>query len=185
MKSQNSGDIIEIHGKKFQPFISKQTIQTRIEAMATEINAEYAGQELVLLCVMNGSMIFTSDLCRALKVPAELAFIRVKSYSGTESSGKIELKYEPENNLKNKHVLLIEDIIDTGHTIDVLMQILENKGAASIRICSLLSKPGKNKSKQKLDFIGFEIGNQFVVGYGLDYDELGRNLPEIYSEYSE
>lgn len=177
--------MIELHGKKFIPFLTSDVIQNRIKELAELIKKDFFERELILIGVMNGSYMFISDLCKAIDREISIDFIRVKSYEGTESKGKIELLYGPQIDIKNKEIIIIEDIIDTGLTIDWLFHYLYEQGVRDIKICTLLSKPGKNKSKQKINYNGFSIENQFVVGYGMDFDGLGRNIPEIFTEFIE
>lgn len=171
---------ITIREKEFEVFLHESQIQDRISALGQIIHTEYLGKELVLLAVMNGALIFTADLCRSIDLPLELASIRASSYRGMKSTGNVNLEDVQKLNIKGKHVIIVEDIVDTGKTLYALRKQLSEEGPASVAIASLLFKPEAFEFNYPINYVGFEIPNKFVVGYGLDFDELGRNLPDIY-----
>lgn len=162
--------------------LSNEQIQQRIQEIATDITADYRGKKLVLLGVLNGAFIFLADLCRAIDLDMEIDFIRVASYgTETETSGTITLSKKPELNLKDKEVLLVEDIVDTGLTLAWLVEYFNNCGAHSVKVCTLVDKQERREVDVVADYVGFSINKGFLVGYGLDQAELYRNLPSIYT----
>lgn len=172
--------MIEILDKKFVPFLSEEEIQKRIIELADQISTDYQGKKPLLVSVLNGAFIFSADLLRKLKIPVEITFIRLSSYEELQSSGNVKELLGLRENIFNRNILLIEDIVDTGHTLAHLNLIFEGLGAKSIKIASLLHKPQAQVKANLPDYIGFQIPNKFVVGYGLDYNGLGRELSEIY-----
>lgn len=175
MKVKHKGKELDV-----TPLISEEKIRERLPRLAEEINAAYPHDEvLVLLIVLKGSVIFASDLSRYLKMPTEMEFIRLKSYEGMESTRKIELLMPIPPNLENKNVLIVEDIVDTGRSLAFLRQELRKIQTRSVRLCSLLNKPEAHEDPVHVDFEGFSIGKNFVIGYGLDLDGKYRNLPYI------
>lgn len=171
---------INIFDKSFVPFISAQEIDTRIQIMADALNEQLKDKNPVFLGILNGCFVFASDLFKKIQVPAEITFIKLASYEGTTSTGKVLTSIGMDKNLSGRHVVLVEDIIDTGKTLSEFIPQLHQQQIASLTIVSLLTKPDARQYDIKPDYIGFEIENKFVVGYGLDYDGYGRNLPEIY-----
>ena len=160
--------------------LRKEDIERKVEELAKEIKREYEGKNPILIGVLKGSFIFLSDLIRRLDFPLEVDFVEVSSYGmGKESSGKIRVRKGIRSDIKNRHVLIVEDIVDTGLTTKYLIESLKKKKPASIKLCSLLSKPSRRKVHVDIDFLGFEIPDKFVVGYGLDFAEKYRNLPYI------
>lgn len=165
--------------------ISAEQIRARIQEIGTQITKDYAGQELHLICVLNGAFIFMADLVRAIDLPLSVDFMSVSSYgAGTTSSGEVKLVKDLDQSLKGKHVLFVEDIVDTGLTINYLLKYLESRGPLSIKVVSLLSKPARRKVEVPIDYLGFEIEDAFVYGYGLDVDHIYRNIPFITSQHS-
>ncbi|MBK8902900.1 MAG: hypoxanthine phosphoribosyltransferase [Anaerolineaceae bacterium] len=156
-------------------------IQERIVSLAAAIDADYADKDdLLLICVLKGGYVFLSDLSRALKRPHHLDFMGISSYgSGTSSSGAVQIIMDLKQPLNGRHVLIVEDIIDSGHTLSYLRQSLLARQPASLKICTLLNKPSRREVDVTVDYIGFDIPDEFVVGYGLDFDELYRNFPFI------
>lgn len=144
------------------------------------IDADYAGKTPLFLAILNGSFIFAADLFRAITVEAEISFIKLASYKGTTSTGSVITAIGMEENLNGRHIVILEDIIDTGKTISSFVPDLLHRQPASLRIATFLTKPEALQHDVKADYVGFEIENKFVVGYGLDYDGHGRNLPELY-----
>lgn len=161
-------------------FISEDKIQKRIVELADQINRDYAGKEIMIVGILNGAFMFCADLIRHIKVPVQLEFMSASSYGdGTESSGNVKINMDVKKEMTGKHVLLIEDIVDTGLTLSSLMHLLEKRKPASLKLCSLLYKPARIKHQVKIDYLAFEIEDHFVIGYGLDYAGAYRELPYI------
>ena len=172
---------IQVADKSFHLMISKEQIAQRIREMAVSINRDYDGKEVVLLCVLKGSILFSADIMRYLEIPLTLDFIRLSSYGNdTRSSGKIQEIMGAASRLEGKHVIVIEDIVDSGLTLEYLRKDLQEKGVASAAVVSLLYKPGNFKGQTPPDYFGFDIADAFVVGYGMDYAEQGRQYDAIY-----
>jgi hypoxanthine phosphoribosyltransferase len=165
--------------RKIDIFLSKESIETRVKELAELINRDYQNQEIILVCVLNGSFIFCADLARSIKVPVKLEFVSLSSYVGTESSGQISFRLDVLQSLEGKNVILVEDIVDTGLTISFLMKHMKLKNLKSLKLCSLLLKRARLKIEVPIDYLGFDIEDKFVIGYGLDYDGLYRELPYI------
>jgi len=173
---------MSIKQKKIEVFISKEQIQERIAKLGKQIEKKYSElkEPLILIGVLKGSLIFLSDLCRAIDLPVELEFMGVSSYgNATESSGIVQITQDLTRSIKGRHILLVEDIVDTGLTAKYLLKNFKTREPASVALCSLLEKPDKNKNKIKIDFLGFSIDDDFVVGYGLDLAGIYRNLSYI------
>lgn len=171
---------IELKGKKFEVFISEHQIKKRNAQIGELISADFEGKDLVVLGVLNGSFIYMADLCRNINLPLTTVFLRISSYVGTSSSGQVRSILGLEEDLKDKSILIVEDIVDTGISMNYLLGQLKLHNPKEIRIATLLHKPEAFQYNYRLDYVGFEIPNKFVVGYGLDYDGFGRNLPDIY-----
>ncbi|MDE6556324.1 MAG: hypoxanthine phosphoribosyltransferase [Duncaniella sp.] len=167
-------------GLTFRQYIEKSQIDERVEALGARIAADYEGKCPLFLCVLNGAAPFAVDLFRATDIDAEISFIRLKSYEGTSTTGKIKEVMGLIDDIKGRHVILVEDIIDTGRTMAKLIDDLRAKQPASIAIATLLFKPDALQVKVDPDYIGFEIPKKFIIGYGLDIDGLARNLKDIY-----
>jgi hypoxanthine phosphoribosyltransferase len=160
---------------------SKKDIAAAVEQLAKKINKDYKNSVPLLIGVLKGSFIFMADLIRQLSINIDISFVELSSYENSrETSGEVKYVKRLDINLKNRDVLIVEDIIDTGITIASLLNYLEKRNPSSIRICSLTSKPSRRKKEVKIDYLGFKVPNKFIVGYGLDYKEKYRNLPEIY-----
>ena len=160
--------------------VDSPTIQARIQEIGTDIAEMYRGQDLLLISVLKGSIVFMADLIRAIGIPHELDFMATSSYgSGTKSSGVVRILKDLNKSIEGRNVLIVEDIIDSGHTLDYLVRILQERQPASLRIVTLLDKPERREVAINVDWVGFSIPNDFVVGYGLDYNEIYRNLPYI------
>ena len=160
--------------------ISKEEIQHRIIQLANQINSDYRGKDLVVVCVLNGAFVFCSDLIRRVDQPILVDFVKVSSYGDQKvSSGNLKIDLDLKVDLKGKHVLVVEDIVDTGLTLSCLMERFSSLGPASLKLASFLHKPGQTKFEVDIDYLGFEIPNLFVVGYGLDYAGLHRELPYL------
>ena len=166
--------------------LSEDRIRERVRELGDRIAADYSGEPLHLVCVLNGAFLFMADLVRAIDAPLSVDFISVSSYgSRTQSSGEVRLVKDLDQSLKNKHVILVEDIVDTGLTMRYLLQYLEGRGPLSVRVASLLSKPSRRRVEVPVHYLGFEIDDAFVYGYGLDIDHGYRNLPFVTSMTSE
>ena len=171
--------MLTINDKTFIPFIAAEAIQTRIQELAQQINQEYADKKPLLVVVLNGAFLFAADLMKNLTIPCEITFIRVASYSATQSTGQLKQILGLSESVTSRNLIIVEDIVDTGLTMFDVCEQLRTQAPASIAIATLLFKPGALKKHVELHYVGFEIENQFVLGYGLDYDGLGRNSKEI------
>ena len=175
------GDIKEV-------VLTEGQIQRRVSEIADQIAHDYENKDVVMVCVMNGAAIFYIDLMMDLDIPLEMNFVRVSSYGkGTKSTGNVRMLYDLEADITDKHVLLVEDIIDSGHTLTALTEMLKKRGAASVKCCCLLDKKERREVPLEADYVGFDVPDEFLVGYGLDYAGKYRNLryvgtlkPEIY-----
>jgi hypoxanthine phosphoribosyltransferase len=171
--------IVNIHDKKFETYISDIQIAEAVNRISSQIDQDYAGKRPLFLVVLNGSFLFAADLFRKLQVEAEICFIKLASYQGMKSSGKVTTAIGLDTPVKGRDVVLIEDIIDTGKTMYEFIPELLERQPASLKLASLLLKPDALKYDVKADYVGFSVPNDFLVGYGLDYDGLGRNYGEI------
>ena len=164
-----------------QILITEEQIQTRIEELGRILSEEYAGKNPVIVGVLKGVVVFYADMIRKINVPCEMDFLTISSYSGTDSTGSIVVRQDLRSDIKGRHVLILEDIFDTGNSLSFVYEHLMSREPASIRICTLLDKPARRKPgvTLKADYVGFTIEDQFVVGYGLDYNEYYRNLPFV------
>lgn len=172
--------VITVHDKTFEIYLSEEIILKRVKEIAAGINKDYAGKRPLFIAILNGSFMFASDLFKQLNIEAELCFIKLASYKGMKSTGNVITSIGLEVDLFNKEVIIVEDIVDTGKTLHNFLPKLLHQQPASLKIATLLHKPEATEYPLQLDYVGFEIPNKFVVGYGLDYDGLGRNLKEIY-----
>lgn len=161
------------------PLLTEERITQRVRELGRKISADFAGEEIILVGVLKGSFIFLADLARAIDVPTRIEFIGVASYAGTKSTGHVRITNDLSGEILGRNVILIEDIVDTGATLDYLLNTLSVRGPKTLKVCALLSKPAAHQMTHQLDYVGFEIGNEFVVGYGLDCDGRYRNLPDI------
>jgi len=172
---------IEVGDRKFELFIENETINKRTRLIGVQLNVEYENRCPVFIGVLNGSFLFMADLLKEMEIPCEVGFIRVASYSGTESSGIIKEMFGLPDYLQGRDIILVEDIVDTGATLKYILEKVYLQQPASVSVCTLLFKPAALLEPIKeLEYVGFEIPNEFVVGYGLDYDGLGRNLKDIF-----
>jgi len=172
---------IQIHEKDFELFLENESISKRTRLIGVQLNVDYENRCPIFIGVLNGSFLFMADLLKEVDIPCEVGFIRVASYHGTESSGQVKEAFGLPTDLHNKDVILVEDIVDTGLTLKYILSKVYEQQPASVTVCSLLFKPTALKQPiAELTYVGFEIPNEFVVGYGLDYDGLGRNLNDIY-----
>jgi hypoxanthine phosphoribosyltransferase len=172
--------VIKIHDHFFLPYLNEVTLSNRIIALGSQISEDFAGKDLIVVGVLNGAFIFLADLCRTITAPHQVSFIKINSYEGVKSSGIVKSIIGLNDDLSGKNVMIVEDIVDTGTSMDYLISEFKTYVPASISIATLLFKPEAFRFNYALDYVGFEIPNKFVVGYGLDYDGLGRNLPLIY-----
>ncbi|HVT84392.1 MAG TPA: hypoxanthine phosphoribosyltransferase [Chitinophagaceae bacterium] len=172
--------VIKVHDKEFETYLSSESIKQRVKEMADAINKDYSGKRPLFIAILNGSFMFAADLFRYLSIEAELCFIKLASYKGMKSSGKVVTSIGLEEDIFGKDVVIVEDIVDTGKTLHGFLPKLLHQQPNSLKIATLLHKPDATEYPLRLDYVGFAIPNKFVVGYGLDYDGLGRNFKEIY-----
>jgi hypoxanthine phosphoribosyltransferase len=161
--------------------ISREQLEQRIHELGEAISRDYAGKDLLLVCILKGGVVFLSDLVRAIHIPHAIEFMAISSYGGTrtESSGVVRIMMDLNTSIENRNVLIVEDIIDTGHTLAHIVDLLKTRNPQSLRICTLLNKSSRREVPVQVDYIGFDIPNEFVVGYGLDFNEIYRNLPFV------
>ena len=166
--------------EKIRVMIPEQDVDARIEELGKQISEEYAGKEVHLICILKGSVFFTCELAKRITVPVTLDFMSVSSYGdGTTSSGRVKIAKDLDESLEGKEVIIIEDIIDSGNTLYYLMDVLAKRNPSSLKLCTLLDKPDRRVKDVQVDYVGFVIPDEFVVGYGLDYAQKYRNLPYI------
>lgn len=170
---------LELHPDIEEVLLTEETLQSRARELAAEVSRDYAGQELHLVTILKGALVFLADFSRALDVQVTLDFMVVSSYVAANSSGEVRILKDLDAGIRGRHVLVVEDIIDNGTTLDYVMKSLRLREPASLKICTLLDKPERRKVQIKPDYNGFVIPNKFVVGYGLDYQERYRNLPYL------
>lgn len=174
--------MIQLGEHHFSEYLSAAAIQDKVKELGAAINKDYSSEDPpIVMALLNGAFIFAADLCRQFDFECQLQLLRVSSYKGMESTGKVIVDHSAEPNMEGRQVLIIEDIVDTGNTLAAYLPTLETKGARSVRVCSLLLKPDAIQHDLQIDYLGFEIPNEFVIGYGLDYNGRGRNLGSIYS----
>jgi hypoxanthine phosphoribosyltransferase len=160
--------------------VQADDLQRRVRELGAQISEDYAGKDLLLVCVLKGAVFFLSDLMRQIEVPCEVDFMAVASYGdATESSGVVRILKDLDAAIEDRHVLIVEDIVDSGLTLEYLMRNLTNRGPASLEVCALLTKPERRRTEVRAKYIGFEIPDEFVIGYGLDHAERYRNLPYV------
>jgi hypoxanthine phosphoribosyltransferase len=172
--------VIKVHDKSFETYLSDETIQQKVKEMAAAISKDYIGRRPLFIAILNGSFMFAADLFKHLTIEAELCFIKLASYKGMKSSGKVITSIGLEEDLFGKEVIIVEDIVDTGKTLHKFLPKLFHQQPKTLKIAALLHKSEATEYPLTLDYVGFVIPDKFVVGYGLDYDGLGRNLREIY-----
>lgn len=173
-------DTIRLHDKTFKPYITAAEIDLAVKRIAAEIERDHAGVKPLFIAILNGSFMFASDLFKALRMPAEICFIKLASYKGTKSTGHVITSIGLDDEVYGRDVIIIEDIVDTGKTLSQFLPQLEHQQPKSLKICSLLHKKETTIYPLEISYLGFTIPDRFVVGYGLDYDGLGRNIGEIY-----
>ncbi len=172
--------MIQIKDLKFSPYISEKELLDAVDCVAKQINADYKGKEVIFIGILNGAFMFASDLLKRLNVQCKISFVKVSSYEGTQSSEKVKRLIGLTESIEGKHVVIVEDIVDTGITIENLYADLMKQNPASLEVCTLLIKPEKYTKSLPIKYFAKSISNEFVVGFGLDYDGYGRNLPSIY-----
>lgn len=174
-------DNIKIKDKSFRVSLSEAEIKNRIKALAADISADMAGKNPLFLGVLNGAFIFAADLMREITIPCEISFVKLASYQGTTSTGKVHEVLGINEDLSGRTVIILEDIVESGQTIKRMMESLGTRNPASIHVCTLFFKPEKLQEQLELDYVAFRIPDDFIVGYGLDYDQAGRGLKDIYT----
>lgn len=172
--------IIKVKDKTFKPLLSAREIALAVDRVAQQVNHDLAGRDPLFLPILNGSFMFAADLMKRVNIPSELSFVKYTSYSGCSSQGHLKSLIGIDKSVKDRTVVILEDIVDTGTTIKELTQLLRDSGAKEVKVATFCSKPSARKVEVAVDYVGVEIENRFIVGYGLDYDGYGRNLPEIY-----
>jgi hypoxanthine phosphoribosyltransferase len=173
-------DTVKLNDKYFKIFIDRVEIEKAVKEMAVKINEDCAYDIPLFLSVLNGSFMFTSDLLKNIHIPCELSFVKLASYSGLGTTGKVNELIGLNESIKGRNVIILEDIVDTGITLEMLIDALEKYEVKSIKVATLLFKPKAYQKSKHIDYIGIEVGNEFLVGYGLDYNARGRNLADIY-----
>ncbi|MBQ3581954.1 MAG: hypoxanthine phosphoribosyltransferase [Alistipes sp.] len=171
---------IKLQDKVFRVMIPAEEIDRAVDRVAEQLNERYAGRTPVFLGVLSGSFLFLSDLVRKTTFNSQLAFVKISSYEGTESTGQVKQQFGVDFDIEGRDIIIVEDIVETGHSMNYLLDHLRRKNPASISICTLFFKPDKFLYEYKVDYVALSIGNEFIVGYGLDYNQLGRNLKDIY-----
>ena len=173
-------EIIKVHDKYFVPYMKEEAVLARIAEIGKQMDTDYAGKKPLFIAILNGSFMFASDLFKQITIDAEICFIKLASYKGTKSTGQVITAIGLDTDIVDRHVVVIEDIIDTGKTLNEFLPQLHNQHPASLKIATLLHKPEATTYPVQIDYLGFSVPNKFLLGYGLDYDGLGRNLKEIY-----
>ncbi len=171
---------IKVHGRNFVPYITDDEIRAKIKEVAARINQDYAGKNPLFIAILNGSFMFAADLLKEIDIDAEISFIKLASYKGTKSSGQVLTAIGLDNEVHDKDVIIIEDIVDTGKTLNTFLPQLLNQNPRSLKLVTMLHKKEATEYDVPIDYVCFEIPNKFVVGYGLDYDGLGRNYKDLY-----
>lgn len=171
---------IKVHDKYFIPYMTEDVVLARVKQLAKQIDADYAGKKPLFIAILNGSFIFAADLFKFITIEAEICFIKLASYKGTKSTGQVITAIGLDTDIVDRHVIILEDIIDTGKTMNEFLPQLFHQQPASLKIAALLHKPEATTYPVTIDYLGFSVPNIFLLGYGLDYDGLGRNLKEIY-----
>ena len=172
--------MVKVHDKHFEPFIPEDKIQQEVSRIAEEMNRDLASKDPIFLGILNGAFMFASDLYKQLDFPCQITFLKLASYSGTQSTGTVKQLIGINRDLKDRVVVVLEDIVDTGVTLETIIRQLSGYQPAAIRVATFLHKPDATITEVHLDYVGMEIPNDFILGYGLDYDGYGRNFKEIY-----
>lgn len=173
-------ELIQVHDKKFEPYLSATQIDAEVKRVAGEINKDYQDKKPLFIAILNGSFMFASDLFKEIEIDAEICFIKLASYKGIKSSGQVITAIGLDVDLVGREIIVLEDIVDTGNTLSQFLPQIYNHQPSSLKIAALLHKPDALIHPIKIDYLGFNVPNKFLLGYGLDYDGLGRNLREIY-----
>ncbi|OFY48811.1 MAG: hypoxanthine phosphoribosyltransferase [Bacteroidetes bacterium GWF2_41_31] len=171
---------IQIHDKQFEPFITYATIDETITRIAEQLNTDFKGKTPLFLVILNGSFMFAADLLKKVNIPCEISFVKLSSYSGTQSTTQVRELIGFNEEVKGRSVIILEDIIDTGITMEKILERLNDMGSAEVKVATLLFKPSAFQKEFTIDYIGIQIPNDFIVGFGLDYNGLGRNTKDIY-----
>jgi hypoxanthine phosphoribosyltransferase len=171
---------VKIKDKEFELFLTQEVIENAIDKVAEQLNKDMAGKDPLFVCVLNGSFIYAAELMKRVTIPCEVSFVKVSSYKGVTSTGKLKEIYGLEEDIKDRTVVIVEDIVDTGHTMALMLEQLSCDDPKEIFVSTLLLKPDALQQQVQLDYVALEIPNDFIVGYGLDYDGYGRNLSDIY-----
>ena len=174
-------DSIKIKDKSFRVSIPEAEIKTRVKALAEQMSKDLEGKNPIFLAVLNGAFIFAADLMREMTIPCEISFVKLASYQGTTSTGKVKEVFGINEDLSGRTVVIVEDIVESGQTMKQMIESLGTRNPESVRICTLFFKPEKLKEDLNLDYVAFRIPDDFIVGYGLDYDGLGRELKDVYT----
>ncbi len=172
--------LVKVHDKFFNPFISAQSIALRVAEIGKRITEDYRDKQPLFLSVLNGAFIFAADLVRAVETDCEITFVKLTSYKGTSTTGSVQTVLGLDVDLRGRHIIIVEDIVDTGNTLHNFMKELAKSEPASMAIAACFFKPDALQHPLSISYLGFEIPNKFIVGYGLDYDGLGRNLPDVW-----
>lgn len=170
---------MRIKDKEFVPFVTEEEIDSIVRRLAAQISVDYTGKDMVACPILTGAFMFASDLVRRLTVPCEVSFVRYASYNGMKSTGEVRCMMPFPTSIEGRDVLIVEDVVDSGFSMKHMLSAAEAMHPRSVRICALFFKPEAFKGDYRVDYVGREIGNEFIVGYGLDYDEQGRGLPEV------
>jgi hypoxanthine phosphoribosyltransferase len=171
---------MQIKDLHFKKFITKSKVQQQVKSLASQINTDFAGKSPVFLPILNGSFMFAADLMKQIEIPCRVSFVKISSYAGTASTGKLKTLIGLEESLFNQDIIVIEDIVDSGLTLEKIVEELKGLGTKSVEVVALLRKRQAREKNIAVKYTGFEIDNEFVLGYGLDYDGFGRNLEDIY-----
>lgn len=171
---------MKVKDLEFREFISAEKVEQKVKALAAKVNEDYQDKTPLILPILNGSFIFASDLVKELNIPCRVSFVKVSSYSGTQSTGQLKTLLGLEESLFNQHILIVEDIVDTGLTLQKIIEELRGLGTKSVEVVALLRKKPAREKNIDVKYVGFDIDEEFVLGYGLDYDGFGRNTKEIY-----
>lgn len=174
-------DTIKIKDKSFRVFMQETDIKQRVKALAEQMSKDLEGKNPIFLGVLNGSFIFAADLMREMTIPCEISFVKLASYQGTTSTGKVKEVIGISEDLSGRTVVIVEDIVESGHTMKQMIESLGTRNPASVHICALFFKPEKLQEELDLDYVAFRIPDDFILGYGLDYDGLGRELKDVYA----
>ena len=180
MDSFGNNQLVIAHGKSFRPMISAEDIAARVTALGEQISIDYEGKKPLLLSILNGAFIFAADLARAISIDCEMTFVKLASYKGTATTGNVQTVLGLDTSLKNRHIIIVEDIVDTGNTLHNFLKELHKENPASVALATCFFKPDALQHPLSINYCGFEIPNKFIIGYGLDYDGLGRNYAAIY-----